>query len=281
MPTPQSIERARDVVREAAHVVVLTGAGVSTESGVPTFRGADGLWREHRAEELATPAAFARDPRLVWKWYAWRRGLVARCSPNAAHRALARFALVRGTAADGEPAARLVTQNVDGLHGMAAREAAAELLAATARQAVPDVMTVGRGPTRGAIPIELHGSLFCSRCTRCDARFEHYDPVDTSTADSLPRCARCGALLRPDVVWFGEPLDERVLGEAVDAAARADVCLVVGTSGIVHPAAGLASVTRDAGGRVIEVNPDSTPISAVAEITVRGRAAEAVPEIVG
>jgi len=158
MPATRSIERARDAVREAARVLVLTGAGVSAESGVPTFR---------------------------------------------------------------------------------------------------------------------------SRCTRCDARFEHYDPVDTTTADSLPRCARCGALLRPDVVWFGEPLDERALGEATEAAAHADVCLVVGTSGVVHPAAGLASVTREAGGRVIEVNPDITPISAVAEITVRGRAAEVVPEIIG
>jgi NAD-dependent deacetylase len=263
-------------------VVVLTGAGVSAESGVPTFRGAGGLWREHRAEELATPQAFARDPRLVWEWYWWRRSVVARCAPNAAHLALARFAHRRGTDPDdpARPAVRLVTQNVDGLHRAAARSVAAELLEATAHDATPDVMNVGRGPTRGAVPLELHGSLFRSRCTRCGARYEHYDPADLAAPDTVPSCTRCGALLRPDVVWFGEPLDEHVLHDALDAARRADLCLVVGTSGIVQPAASLASVTRESGGVVVEVNPDETPISAIANVTVRGRAAEVIPGIV-
>jgi NAD-dependent deacetylase len=208
--------------------------------------------------------------------------VVARCAPNAAHLALARLAIVRGADPDrpGHPAVRIATQNVDGLHGEAARVAAAELLDATAREAAPDVTSVGRGPTHGAVPIELHGSLLRSRCTRCAGRFEHYDPAEVASPDALPCCPRCGALLRPDVVWFGERLDERVLAEAVDAAASADVCLVVGTSGVVQPAASLASVTREAGGRVIEVNPDETPISAIADVSVRGRAAEVVPRIV-
>jgi NAD-dependent deacetylase len=279
--TEDPVDRARAAVRAARRVVVLTGAGISAESGVPTFRGAGGLWREHRAEDLATPGAFARDPRLVWEWYWWRRRLVARCAPNAAHLALARLALVGGTDPGDalNPAVRIVTQNVDGLHGAAARLVAAELLAAAARDAAPDVMNVGRGPTRGAVPLELHGSLFRSRCTRCAARYEHYDPADVAMPEALPTCARCGALLRPDVVWFGESLDEHVLREAFDAAARADLCLVVGTSGVVQPAASLASVTREAGGRVVEVNPDETPITAIADVVVRGRAAEVVPRI--
>ena len=285
------VDHARDLVRAAERVLVLTGAGVSAESGVPTFRGPEGLWRNYRPEELATPQAFARDPRLVWEWYAWRRAAVARCEPNAAHRALARFALRRDVAAErprtteadavGGAWARIVTQNVDGLHAAAAHEAAAQLLATTAREAAPDVMGAARGPSAAVLPLELHGSLFRSRCTRCSSRYAGRDePVGATSADTLPRCARCGALLRPDVVWFGEALDQRILGAAVSAAERAEVCLVVGTSGVVQPAASLAAVTRDAGGRVIEVNPDETPLTRLAAVAVRLPAAVAVPRIV-
>jgi NAD-dependent deacetylase len=293
MSEASSVDQARDLVRAAERVLVLTGAGVSAESGVPTFRGPEGLWRNYRPEELATPQAFARDPRLVWEWYAWRRAVVARCEPNAAHRALARFALRRDVGAERPSAAvadagdagggwaRIVTQNVDGLHAAAAHEAAAALLATTAREAAPDVMGAARGPSAAVMPLELHGSLFRSRCTRCSSRYDGRDePVDATSADTLPRCARCGALLRPDVVWFGEALDQRVLGAAVSAAEQAEVCLVVGTSGVVQPAASLAAVTRDAGGRVIEVNPDETPLTRLADVAVRAPAAQVVPRIV-
>ena len=285
------VDQARDLVRAAGRVLVLTGAGVSAESGVPTFRGPGGLWRNYRPEELATPQAFARDPRLVWEWYAWRRTVVARCEPNAAHRALARFSLRRDVGADRPPAAetdtgrgpwvRIVTQNVDGLHAAAAHEAAAESLTSTTREAAPDVMGAARGPSAAVLPLELHGSLFRSRCTRCSSRYDgRDDPVDTTSAETLPRCARCGAMLRPDVVWFGEALDQRILGAAVSAAERAEVCLVVGTSGVVQPAASLAGVTRDAGGRVIEVNPGETPLTRLADVAVRSPAARVVPRIV-
>lgn len=247
--------RARTLLRDAARIVVLTGAGVSAESGVPTFRGSGGLWKQFRPEELATPDAFARDPRLVWEWYAWRRGTVSACAPNAAHAAIAVCALRR-------PTVTIVTQNVDGLHTRAAREAAA-----------------GSDPTP-AVPLEVHGSLLRDRCSGCDARSEPV-PVDATTIQTLPRCKRCGALLRPDVVWFGEMLDPDILAAADAAAASADVCLVVGTSALVHPAASLPLRTRARGGVIIEVNPDETPLTREAVVSIRGRAAEVVPRLLG
>ncbi len=257
-------------MQDARDLVVLTGAGISADSGVPTFRGPDGLWKRHRPEELATPGAFARDPRLVWEWYAWRRELVAACRPNAAHTALARWTLRR-------EGVHIVTQNVDGLHGLAADEAANRprgggLNAEASGGVLPS-------PGRGE-PIELHGSLFRVRCTRCRERYPHREPIDTTSPETLPTCRACGALLRPDVVWFGEPLDEAVLAEAVGLAARAAVCLVVGTSAVVQPAANLATVTAQAGGAIIEVNPDATPLTSTTVVSIRAGAAETVPLLV-
>lgn len=253
--------RARDLVERAERLLVLTGAGISAESGVPTFRGAEGLWKEFRPEELATPAAFARDPRLVWEWYDWRRRRVQECRPNAAHLALAALALAPGSRV------RIVTQNVDGLHTIAAREVAATL-APRPRAADP------------AAPLELHGSLFRVRCTVCGSRRSHVDPIDATSRESLPRCDGCDALLRPDIVWFGEPLDDAVLGEALERARTADVCFVVGTSAVVQPAASLAMVTKRSGGSVIEVNPESTPLTPFADVSIRATATDAVPKIV-
>ena len=252
--TDVELARARELVANARRILVLTGAGVSAESGVPTFRGDGGLWKSFRAEELATPGAFARDPRLVWEWYQWRRDLVARCVPNAAHHALARLALAR----DG---VTIATQNVDGLHARAAREVA------------------GASDTTRALPLELHGSLFATRCAAC-GRDAGDVTVDATSLATLPRCG-CGGLLRPGVVWFGENLDPAVLGAATTAAAKADVALVVGTSALVHPAAGLASHTLARGGAVIEVNPDVTPLSGRATVALRGAAATVVPALLG
>jgi NAD-dependent protein deacetylase/lipoamidase len=254
------IARARTLVADAERVLVLTGAGISAESGVPTFRGPEGLWKSFRPETLATPEAFARDPRLVWEWYGWRRARVAACAPNAAHLAIARFAQSRGA----ERPVTIATQNVDGLHRLAA------------------------GGDASAAPsglLELHGSLFRVRCTRCAHRpggnGVHHDTIDASSVETLPRCERCGALLRPDIVWFGEALDPAVLGEAWAEAERADVCLVIGTSAVVYPAAGLADVTRQAGGAVIEVNPEPTPLTAASTVSLRSTATAAVPSILG
>jgi NAD-dependent deacetylase len=244
---------ARDLVAESDDVVVLTGAGISAESGVPTFRGVEGLWNSYRPEDLATPEAFARDPVLVWQWYAWRRELISRCHPNAAHLAIA------GHARDGERLS-VITQNVDGLHAAAARE-----------------MTTGTNPQNP--PIELHGSIFRARCIRCDLRIEHRVALYVGSADSLPLCDSCGGLLRPDVVWFGESLDPDVLEYAMHAASNADLCLVIGTSAVVYPAAGLAALTREGGGKVVEINPEATPLTRICAISIRASATRAVPMI--
>lgn len=234
------ISRARSLLQAAGRVLVFTGAGVSAESGVPTFRGAGGLWKQFRPEELATPQAFARDPRLVWEWYAWRRGLVAACAPNAAHEAIARACGRAGV---------LVTQNVDDLHE---------------RAGTPDV-------------IKLHGSLFVDRCSRC-AWSGPAAPVDATSEATLPRCA-CGALLRPGVVWFGEGLPEDQFERAGHAAEACDVCLVVGTSGAVHPAAGLVHTARAAGADIVVVDPGETAFDAIAAVKLEGGAAAMLPRL--
>lgn len=228
-------------LREAHRVLVLTGAGVSAESGVPTFRGPEGLWRSFRPEDLATPEAFARDPRLVWEWYAWRREKIAACTPNAAHRAL--VALEARA-----PQFLLATQNVDGLHALA-------------------------GSRR---LVELHGSLWRVRCTGCGQAAARRDDLGP-----LPPSCSCGSALRPDVVWFGETLPPEALQRAFDAAREAEVVLVVGTSSLVHPAAAIPEAALFAGAYVVEVNPEPTPLSGRATLSLRGRAAELVPWLVG
>lgn len=251
-----ALAAARARVEAAKRVVVVTGAGVSAESGVPTFRGKNGLWKAHRPEELATPQAFRRDPVLVWEWYRWRRERVAGCAPNPAHRALAAFAARR-------PETRIVTQNVDGLHEQAARDEAARS---------------GRDP--GAAPLELHGALFGNRCSGCGRRSSGREaPVDVSGLGTLPRCEDCDALLRPDVVWFGEGLDPGILEEAFAAARAADLCLVVGTSALVQPAASVPLATLEAGGALVEVNPQPTPLTPRCHAVLRGAAGSVLPSL--
>ena len=251
--TPELLQ-ASALIEEARSIVVLTGAGISAESGVPTFRGEGGLWRSHRPEELATPEAFRRDPRLVWAWYGWRRELISRCDPNPGHRALADWAL-------GRDGVTLVTQNVDGLHEVAALEAACG------------------DEAKRAFPIKLHGSLFRVRCTRCSHRSQDRSVVDAADLESLPHCPSCSALLRPDVVWFGESLDEGILDRAFRAAETADVCLGVGTSALVQPAASLPLATLRAGGRVVEVNPDATALTTLATVSLRAPSGETLPRL--
>lgn len=203
-------------LREALSVVVLTGAGVSAESGLPTFRDAmTGLWANYRPEDLATPGAFGRDPALVWQWYEWRRGLVAEASPNAGHYAVAAFG-------DHIPKLTLVTQNVDGLHQQAGSR---------------DV-------------IELHGNILRSLCSRERQAVELSDAVPGVP----PRCPKCGAFLRPDVVWFGENLPAPALKRAIAAAQDCDLFLSIGTSGVVEPAASLLRLAAESGAHTAVIN---------------------------
>ena len=239
-PDPDSL--APSLAADAT-ILVVTGAGVSAESGVPTFRGDGGLWRSHRAEDLATPAAFARDPRLVWEWYDWRRETIAGCRPNPAHVAIAELqqAFAR---------AHLVTQNIDGLH----RDA---------------------GSSRS---IELHGCIWRLRCTVCGARHEDRR---VPLPELPPACAACGELARPDVVWFGEALDAVDLEQAFALAASAALVLVVGTSSLVQPAASLAFQALSAGAIVIEVNPEPTPLTPHATHALALPAAQVLPTLAG
>ncbi len=250
----EDVERANSILEQANQIVVLTGAGVSAESGIPTFRGRGGLWRSRRPEELATPEAFEESPELVWEWYQWRRRLIAECSPNAGHQALARLALKK----DG---VTLITQNVDGLHSRAARTEAKALN-------IPDA--------QAAFPLEVHGAINRDRCSLCDRLT---DAVSHFQAGP-PQCNDCGGPLRPDVVWFGESLDPIIIGAAQEAALRADVCLVVGTSALVHPAAGLPSMTLRAGGLLIEVNLEATTLTNQAAVSLQGRSASLLPRVI-
>ena len=251
----RGLEEARALLSAAERVCVLTGAGVSAESGVPTFRGEDGLWKNYRAEELATPHAFRRDPRMVWEWYDWRRGKIGACAPNPGHYALARLAL-------GSKSVRIVTQNVDGLHEAAAREVA------------------GSEDPSAALPLEVHGSIFRVKCTSCTYKIPHREPIRWETPEVLPKCPVCGSLLRPDVVWFGESLDPRVLTEAFDSARGATLCLVAGTSALVHPAASVPLATLEGGGALVEINPTETPLSGMAALSLRGGSGEVLPRLV-
>ncbi|MCZ6490546.1 MAG: NAD-dependent deacylase [Acidobacteria bacterium] len=236
------------LLSSAKSVCVLTGAGISQESGVPTFRGAGGLWKQYRPEELATPEAFARDPMTVWEWYAWRREIIGRAQPNAAHFALAeleqRFAGDRNGDPAGEQAEpfTLLTQNVDGLHE--------------------------RAGSRNVI--RLHGDIWRLRCTQCGAeRQDNSVPLDPFP----PRCD-CSSLMRPGVVWFGEPLPDAAWRRATMAASSAELFLIVGTSALVEPAASLPLLGKQNGARLVEINLDPTPLSGLAELSIRGKAAE-------
>ena len=230
----------RELLASASRVAVLTGAGISAESGIPTFRGAGGLWRNFKAEELATPGAFVRDPKLVWEWYDWRRGLIARAEPNDGHRALAELEA-------GKREFALITQNVDGLHD--------------------------RAGSRNIL--KLHGDIWTVRCSGCGAeRHESRTPLPYIP----PRC-KCGGMERPGVVWFGEGLPDDVWARAESATVKADLFLVIGTSAVVYPAAGLVDMAKSAGAVVVEINVAETPATRWVDYSLRGPAAEILPSL--
>jgi NAD-dependent deacetylase len=238
------MQAVRQWLRDASSIAVLTGAGVSAESGVPTFRGGasgtPGLWRQYRAEELATPGAFARDPKLVWEWYDWRRSRIAQAKPNPGHYALAEAELRLRQFT-------LITQNVDGLHELAG--------------------------SRNVL--RLHGSIWNLRCVDC--RREREDRR-TPLPELPPRC-ECGGMLRPGVVWFGEPLPAKIWQNAEAATRQADVFLLIGTSAMVYPAAGLATMAKSAGARVVEINIAETGLSDSIDEFLAGPSGELLPQL--
>jgi len=239
-----ALARAAAMLRGATRITILTGAGVSAASGIPTFRGADGLWRKVRSETLATAEAFENDPKLVWEWYDWRRGMIRGAVPNTAHDVLARWTRER-------PGVTLITQNVDGLHERAGSERL----------------------------IRLHGSIWHLRCwQRCnEGRRDWLD--ETAPLPTLPpRCPYCNGLARPGVVWFGESLDPAVVEAATNATA-CDVFMTVGTSAVVYPAAGLVQHAKRRGAATIEVNTEPTEASRLVDVAILGRAEEVLPAL--
>jgi NAD-dependent deacetylase len=237
-----NLSQARAALRDARRVAVLTGAGISAESGIPTFRDAQqGLWARFRPEDLASPDAYHRDPALVWEWYAGRYRDVMAATPNDGHARLARLERQKG---DGF---FLATQNVDGLHARA-----------------------GSGMREGRL-VELHGNLTTARCEVCGRVEGLPAPQDFAPP---PVCPGCGGRMRPNIVWFGELLPEQALQAAADAFAAADVALIIGTSGVVYPAAGLAFETLRSGGTVIEINPDVTELTPRLSFSLRQTAAK-------
>jgi NAD-dependent deacetylase len=233
-------------IRDARRVTVMTGAGVSAASGVPTFRGPGGLWRTYRPEELATPEAFARDPALVWEWYAWRRETVAACQPNAAHEVLAR--LSQRT----DKTVRVITQNVDDLHL--------------------------RAGTRDLI--RLHGSLWDLKCFEaCSRGARPWRDERVPLPDVPPRCPHCRGYARPAVVWFGESLDADDVERAAEATAACELFVTIGTSAVVYPAAGFARHARARGAFTAEINLEETPASSLVDLSMLGAAEDVLPRL--
>lgn len=237
----EKIQVLREQLAGCERVAVLTGAGISAESGVPTFRGEGGLWRQYRATDLATPEAFAEDPRLVWEFYNWRREVLAPLHPNPGHLALVamedRFAEFT-----------LITQNIDGLH-----------------------QTCGSRKM-----IELHGNIWRVRCTDCGKTTEDR----RVPLPEIPACTSCGGLLRPDVVWFGEMLDPKILDQAYRTIGSCQVMLVIGTSGVVQPAASMGATARRGGAFVAEINLEPTPYTDIYDLSILGKAGEVLPQVV-
>ena len=228
-----------EAIVNSEYLIALTGAGISKESNVPTFRGADGLWRNYDAMDLATPDAFRRNPTLVWEWYTWRQGLIAECNPNPGHLTLTKW--------EQEGLLKfLITQNVDGLH---IRSGSKKVL-------------------------EVHGDLWALKCVSCDYKSRLEAP-----ADGIPICQECSNSLRPDVVWFGESLDRDVISNVYAELEKADVCLVIGTSALVQPAASFPLLVKQRGGLVVEINIEQTPLTSAVDYHLSGKSGEVLPEL--
>jgi NAD-dependent deacetylase len=263
-PKEAGLKQAKDILAKSKRLCILTGAGISAESGIKTFRDAGGLWEDHPVEKVATPQGFTKDPKLVWRFYNARRKAADVATPNAAHLALARLELGRrrthkpvpgGTNGNGSGAhhdalapVTILTQNIDGLHQQAGSQNV----------------------------IELHGSIWKVRCTECEIISSDL-PIEVPI---LPYCEECDGLLRPHVVWFGEDLDTEVMDQAEAAVEACDAFLVIGTSAVVEPAASFPVTAAELGVPLIEINMEPTPITKLAEISLHGKAGDILPKIV-
>lgn len=235
------IKRASELVLNSSFLIALTGAGISSESGIPTFRGKNGLWKKYRAEDLATQEAFQRDPKLVWQWYSWRISIILNAKPNPAHYALAyleKIGILK----------TLITQNVDDLHERAGSKNI----------------------------IKLHGDIFTIKCPKCG----YENKIWKVPTIIPPKCPRCRSIMRPGVVWFGEKIPSDLIYKAFNEAEKADLILVIGTSGVVMPAGVIPELVKRNGGKIIEINVERTIITSIADIFIKDKAGSALPKIV-
>jgi len=234
------IIEAAKILAEANSLMILTGAGVSAESGFPTFRGENGLWKNHEVTKMATPEGFTRDPKLVWEWYCWRRKLVLDGEPNPGHYAFVEMENLFEQF-------MLATQNIDNLHQTAGSEKV----------------------------IEVHGNIFIEKCTACE-----FKRKSDEIYEDIPKCPECGNMLRPDVVWFGEALPVDALEVCWSFSQNADCIIVAGTSGVVYPAAELPYIVSRNSGKVIEVNLEPSPISNIADVALFGKSGKILPTLI-
>lgn len=236
------LDQVAEIIKNTKKAAVLTGAGISAESGVPTFRGQDGLWKKCRPEELATMEAFMANPSLVWEWYNWRRSLIGEVKPNPGHYALCQLK-------DYFERFTLITQNVDGLH----HEAGSEGI------------------------LELHGSIMRNKCMDCNKPYDRSADIDP---ENIPGCLDCGGKIRPDVVWFGEMLPAGVIEEAFLRAEDCGIFFSIGTSAVVHPAASLPMVAKRSGATLVEINPEETPLTELADFFFAQPSGEMLPQLI-
>lgn len=231
----KGIEELKERLKLCKKLVIFTGAGISKESGIPTFRDADGLWKNFRIEELATPEAFEADPVRVWEWYLWRKEKIGECQPNSCHLLISKWEKEFENF-------NLITQNIDGLHRKAGNKKI----------------------------LELHGNIWFTRCLKCE---EIKEDLSFSYPSIPPKC-KCGGILRPHIVWFGESLDNEILDMSIKSSSICDIFISIGTSNVVYPAASLPFNALRGGAYVVEVNPQQTPFSSSATLSLRMKATE-------
>ncbi len=236
------IKKIAEIASNCKRIVVLTGAGISAESGVPTFRGKDGVWANFKPEELASVAGFMENTEIVWEWYNWRRELMEKVKPNKGHIAITNLEKL-------SPNFSLITQNVDGLHTIA------------------ETQNI----------LELHGNISRNKCSVCHLIVDEKLVIDPS---NIPTCKKCGGKIRPDIVWFGEMLDEQLISQAMVDSEQAEIFFCIGTSAVVHPAASLPSIAKQRGAVLVEINTEETVLTSQADYFVQGKSGEILPEII-
>ena len=239
MVNQELILNAKEIIENSKNITVLTGAGISAESGIPTFRGSDGMWKNLNPQDIATPEAYRNDPKLVWEWYDWRRRIIDKAAPNHGHLALAEIERQKDKFT-------LITQNIDGLHQVAGSQNI----------------------------IELHGNIWETRCEQCGFISKNYE---VPLPQLPPKCSKCSENARPNVVWFGEIIPMELIDAALLSIEEADLMMIIGTSGVVEPAASMGLLAKQSDKKVLEINLDETPNTSIYDISIQAKSGAVLP----